>query len=154
MTWWELMVRSMATPMGNIVTEVDGEVPPIEALLSALASSLHSYDIITAIIRGCRPTFYPQIPGNLAGYCVPSILGHASPAKYSRSLISVFSIVTLRSIASIELSRFHLKVIKYSTAKTTPPSPNVSKILGTHAILLHHSPHLFEVEQRATSNSK
>ena len=33
------MVRSMATSMGYMVTEVDGEVLPIEALPSAVASS-------------------------------------------------------------------------------------------------------------------
>ena len=57
MTWWELKVRSMATPMGNMVTEVDGEVSPIEALPSAVASSWHSYDMSQLLFEGVDQRF-------------------------------------------------------------------------------------------------
>ena len=127
MACWEQMVRSMAPPMS---TEVGGEVPPIEALPSAVALSWHSYDIITAIIRACRPTFCTQIPGNL----VRSIYSWSfkPPKTLQITNFSIHHRSTQQHSIYRTFSLNNSKVIKYSTAKTTPPSPNVSKIL-THA---------------------
>lgn len=99
------MGRSMATLMGSMVTEVDGdgEMPPIEALPSAIASSNHSYEFITIITQGCRPTFHTQSHETL-----PVVTSHlflrTQTRKYSRSPTPKFSTAALNSIASLTQS--------------------------------------------------
>ena len=158
MTWWELMVRSMATPMGNMVTEVDGEVSPIEALPSAVASSWHSYDIISflryhdiltissqLLFEVVNLRFTLKFPETLLVIASYLFLGIQARKKLhiTNTNFSILHRKTQKHSTYLAHSLNHLKVIKYPTTKTTPPTPNVSKLLGTHTTLLHHSPRLF-----------